>query len=173
MRVVELVLFLIHFFRSYARWFLVNFVLGLMPVLVIWFVDNFDYSDAVFLSMTSFSFTMLIASYYSGDAWESSSEVSFPRILTFAFLLSLLFLCGLYHYATRYGPIEGTPAQLVSHYKLTIMLFMFAITFGLSTFLNWPNIAQHAIKKNQAQKAKEDKKSKKDYEKYNNELDKL
>ena len=148
--------------------------MSLLPVFVIWFIDyNFhdlDYSDAVFLGVISFSFTLLVASYYSRGAWESSPEVGFVRVLTSIFLLLLLCLCVFYYYATRSDLIEGGSAQLISQNKFIVMFCMFIATLVLSSILNWPTITEYAVNRDRTERAREDKKSKKEYKKFNDEL---
>ena len=160
--------------KNYTLWILINFVMGLLPVFVTWFIDyninSLDYSDAVFLGMISFSFTLLVASYYSRGAWGSSPEVSFARIFTYIFLLLLLCLCVFYYYATRSGLMEEGSAQLISQNKFIVMSGMFIVTLVLSSVLNWPNITEYAINQDRAKRENEIKKSQETFKKFNDEL---
>lgn len=160
--------------RVYILWILINFGMGLLPVFVTWFIDyninSFDYSDAVFLGMISFSFTLLVASYYSRGAWGSSPEVGFARVFTYIFLLLLLCLCVFYYYATRSNLIEEGSAQLISQNKFIVMFCMFAATLVLSSILNWPTITEHAINQRRTKREDRIKKSEEDFKKFNDEL---
>lgn len=164
--------------KYYFIWFIINFILSLLPVLITLGIDclmnsgDFNYSDTAFLGIISFSFTILITSHYSRMAWEKNKPLI--NVLTGLFLFGLF---GFYTYYYTVLSTEGRTALILADKKLFVGNSVFVVSFILSLFLNGPTIEKYQINETQKGIDKEmdgysasQKKTKKDFDGYSEEL---
>lgn len=159
------------FLKHLSIWFLIHYIISLLPVLFVLGADylansgNFDYSDTVFLSIISFSFTLLAASCYSMIVLEEAKLLRG----TLAVLFLFVFLCLYVHFY-----IEDNSTQFFSDNKFTMVHFTLAVTFILSISLNWSTIKKcqyNEIRRKERKKLEESKEESKDeYDRLKTEL---
>lgn len=158
----------IYFLKHYILWFITNFAISLFPVLITLGIDynanvnNFNYSDAVFLGTISFSFTLLITSDYSRRVWEE--EKPFIGVIT---IFCVLVLSTFYaHYYTLFPNfIEGKLAQIISDNKFTVVNTLLLATLFFSSYLSIPTIRQSQYNEAQKKMRKAEEKTNEDYDK--------
>lgn len=183
-------------------WFAVNFVLSLIPIFATLMVDYkanqdvLNYSDAVFLGILSFSFTLLVTCYYTREIWVE--EMRLIKILSF---ISIIVISIIYTYYYSYaGPAatetivmqnamqnaqakilgipspeqsvfpKGSFAELISTHKFIIVNWLVILTLLLGVFLTLPSITKAAIEEQRKRMEKVTENAKASYSKFNAEL---
>lgn len=121
---------------QYAIWFVLNFVFGLLPVIIVLFLAEWQPEESSINSLLSFSFTLLVSSVYIFSVYRKNFDIDNALILiniVFAVVVLLVF----YSIATKV-PLWFYDWVTLNGWKSIYLLT--TATLVISFFLNFRSI---------------------------------
>lgn len=120
--------------QIYGSWFLVNFILCLLPLGLSLIMKNSNV-QGIFLSLISYSYTLIIGGFYLYETYKKSDTSLLLKYVTwFMIILLIAFYCLYPH--TLILPIS----ELISTNLLSFSLGLIALVFFIFLFLNFKEL---------------------------------
>lgn len=117
--------------KKYLNWFLMNFVVCLLPVGVSWILVN-ALTENIFLGFVSYSFTLLVSSIYIFDKWKPVDS-SLMYLSIFYIVACMIFYCI---YPIIVADQDNHLGNMILNYHEWVLAGLLFFTVGLSFFLN-------------------------------------
>lgn len=141
--------------KQYFTWFLVNFIICLLPITVYLLIENSV--PQVFSGFLSFSYTLLIVSLYlfMGQFKKNRAEKIFPESTMWLTILSISCIWG--YFWVYNSSISISVNDYVNTHIVFFFVLILIVTFTLSLFLNIPLIRDNIneeMSKRELQEAK-------------------
>lgn len=121
---------------QYSIWFILNFIFGLLPVLIVLFIAEWTPDDSSINSLLSFSFTLLVSSIYIFSVHKKNFDIDNAVIIlniVFAVILLIAFL-----FFTIKQPQWFY--KLIVDYSWETLGILACVTFIISLTLNYRSI---------------------------------
>jgi len=117
-------------FQVYGSWFLVNFILCLLPLGLALIMQNSN-NQGIFLSLISYSYTLIIGGFYLYETYRKSSSSILLKSLTWILILLLISFYCIYPNA-----LISSISNSITENLLSISLIILLIVFVMYLFLN-------------------------------------